>query len=230
MQEKKDFVSKKVSFSEFLQAFTSYWPKFITHHNDAKWHDDDFISMKTKLRRGHVVMVIDFAENYSHQPRFEHQSKYFSQVQTTIVPVVLMLRVEDAINIGEGEKGELIELFSKLDLPPVICETHFIISSDMQHDNPFVQKGLDDHIIPYIQSAMPATTCIHVRSDGCKASAHQPVVLLLWSFHSKFYFKLLFSHNVGSVQVCLKLFLGLTTTQRGLHDSYPLVILRILSW
>lgn len=69
-----------------------YWPKFIAHHNDAKWLDDDFVALKLNLRRGHVAFVIDFAENYAHKPKFEHQSKYFTQVQTTIVPVVLMLR------------------------------------------------------------------------------------------------------------------------------------------
>ena len=57
--------------------------------------------------------VIDFAENYSHEPRFEHQSKYFSQVQSTIVPVVLMFRVEDLTNISEEEHAKLIALYGE---------------------------------------------------------------------------------------------------------------------
>lgn len=77
---KKDFVSKQVPFSEFKEELSKYWPKFIAHHNDAKWHDNDFIAMKLKLPRGRCVIVIDYSENFSHEPRFEHQSKYFSQV------------------------------------------------------------------------------------------------------------------------------------------------------
>lgn len=117
---------------------------------------------------GHVAFVIDFAENYSHQPRFEHQSKYFTQVQTTIVPVVVMFRVEDLVNIPSSEQTELLTMFDKLRLPPVVSETHFIISPDMQHDNAFIQKALDDHVIPYILKASREVKCMHVRSDGCK--------------------------------------------------------------
>lgn len=167
-KDRKDFVSVVRSFSEFKSKLEEYWPKFIAHHNDAKWHDDDFVSLKNSLKRGHVAMVIDFAENYSHQPRFEHQSKYFSQVQTTIVPVVVMFRIEDLLNVSEAERQELLELFDKHALPHVVTETHFLISSDMQHDNAFIQKGFDDHVIPYITSVASATTVLHIRSDGCK--------------------------------------------------------------
>lgn len=167
---KKDFVSREMPFSMFKAEFEGYWPKFISHHNDAKWHDDDFVALKNNLKRGHVAFVIDFAENYSHEARFEHQSKYFAQVQSTLVPVVLMSRVEDMTNISINEREELISLFDKLELPHVITETHMVISSDLHHDNAFVQKALDDHIIPYILKATENTTHIHVRSDGCKVS------------------------------------------------------------
>lgn len=79
-KEKKDFVSVTVPFGELEKELREFWPQFIAHHNDAKWHDDDFASMRTMLQRGHVCIVIDFAENYTHEARFENQSKYFSQV------------------------------------------------------------------------------------------------------------------------------------------------------
>ena len=82
VKEKKDFVSKTVPFSEYKAKFVEYYPKFVAHHNDAKWHDDDFISLKSKLPCGHCGLVIDYAENYSHEPCEEHQSKYFCQVGT----------------------------------------------------------------------------------------------------------------------------------------------------
>lgn len=166
---KKDFVSRTVSFSSFKSELQKYWPKFIAHHNDAKWHDNDFIALKNKLRQGKVGLVIDYSENYSHEPRFEHQSKYFSQVQTTIIPVVLMFRVEDLENVTADERSELITMFDEFKLPHIISETHFVISSDMQHDNAMVQKLLDDLIMPYIKMNAPSVSELHVRSDGCKA-------------------------------------------------------------
>lgn len=85
VKERKDFCSAELSFSEFRADFIKYWPKFIAHHNDARWHDDDFATLKSQLPLGFAGLVIDFAENYTHEPRIEHQSKYFSQTQTTIV-------------------------------------------------------------------------------------------------------------------------------------------------
>ena len=78
-KKKKDFVSKCVPFSEFKEDFCGYWPKYICHHNSAAWHDNDFLALKNKLPRGRAAIVIDYAENYPHEPHFEHQSKYFSQ-------------------------------------------------------------------------------------------------------------------------------------------------------
>ncbi|KAL3928504.1 MAG: hypothetical protein SGPRY_002356, partial [Prymnesium sp.] len=121
-----------------------------------------------QLPRGRVGLVIDVAENYTHAPRFEHQSRYFSQVQTTILPIVLMFRVEDLVNIAsESERSDLIALFNKHKLAHVISETQFIISADMQHDQAMVQKVLDDKIVPYIAKAAPRTTHIEGPSDGC---------------------------------------------------------------
>lgn len=169
VKEKKDFQSVEVPFSEFKADFLKYWPKFIAHHNDAHWHDDDFQSLRDKLPLGQAGLVIDFAENYSHEPRIEHQSKYFSQTQTTIVPVVLMFRIEDLTNVTERRRTQLLEYFDRHSLPRVISETHFVISADMQHDNAFVRKILDDLITPYIKQAAPSIHTLHGRSDGCKA-------------------------------------------------------------
>ena len=130
---------------------------------------DDFNSLKRYLPRGRVAIVIDYAENYSHKPRYEHQSKYFSQVQTTIIPVVVMMRVEDITNLDETERARLIAILDEHTEPHIISETHFIISPDMQHDNAMVQKALDDFIIPYLKATVADLSFIYVRSDGCKA-------------------------------------------------------------
>ena len=148
-----------------------YWPKFIAHHNDARWLDEDWTAMKRDLPRGSCVAVLDFAENYAHEPRYEHQSKYFSQTQTTILPVVLRFRIEDLTDesLPPARKAELLAYCQEHDVPPVIVETHFVLSNDMQHDNAFVQRALDDLITPYIKSVAPSVTRFFVRSDGCKA-------------------------------------------------------------
>lgn len=90
-------------------------------------------------------------------------------MQTTVIPVVLMLHVEDMTNISEVEKAELISMFDEKDLPHIITETHYVISSDGQHDNAMIQKLFDDKIIPYLMQNGPNVKTLHIRSDGCKA-------------------------------------------------------------
>ncbi|KAL3928257.1 MAG: hypothetical protein SGPRY_002463 [Prymnesium sp.] len=156
-QVKKDFVSKSVPFSEFRQSLTKYWPKFVAHQNGAKWQD--FAAMKSRPLVGKAAMVIDYAENYSPQPRYEHQSKYFSQIQTTIIPIVLMFRVEDLTNISEEERADFCRLFDELQMPLVIHETHSVISSDMMHDNARVQNVRIVHATSRVARLRFTRTC-----------------------------------------------------------------------
>ena len=59
-----------------------YAPKFLWHHELAKWQDADWAELKQYFPRGTVVAVIDYAENYTHSPRMEHQSKWVSSSMT----------------------------------------------------------------------------------------------------------------------------------------------------
>lgn len=207
------------------------------HHNDAKWHDDDFLALKNKLPLGKAALVIDYAENYSHEPRFEHQSKYFSQVQSTVIPIVLMFRVEDTTNITVHERSELIELFDNFGLPRVITETHMVISSDMQHDNAMVQKVLDDFILPYIKSNAPSVNEVHVRSDGCKAqfkcasnffwvsrqSVEGSMLRLHWSFFASCHGKCLCDPEGGTLKNAARRHeLNVSDPEKQLKDSESL--------
>ena len=40
----------------------------------------------------------------------------------------------------------------KNELPHVVVETHYVLSSDMLHDSAFVQKAFDDHVFPYVKN------------------------------------------------------------------------------
>jgi hypothetical protein len=159
-------------------------------------------------------------------------------VQTTIVPVVIVVRVEDLRNITEERRAELIDYFDKNNLPRVVTETHYIISSDLQHDNAIIQKIFDDFICPYLKENAPDVTKMHVRSDGCKvrstlgsssraATQHSqklvcvPIITFLLST---------FCVRTGPVQVRVQLRLGVAPVQGGLWLGRRLVILRVVPW
>jgi hypothetical protein len=154
-------------------------------------------------------------------------------VQTTIVPVVIVVRVEDLRNITEERRAELIEYFDKNNLPRVVTETHYIISSDLQHDNAIIQKIFDDFICPYLKEHAPDVTKMHVRSDGCKvrsaldsscrAATTQQSLHLIFMCPS-----LSACPTAGPVQVRVQLRLGVAPVQGGLWLGRRLVILRVV--
>ena len=87
------------------------------------------------------------------------------QAASSHAGVWIRYRIEDMLTnptFTAERKAELLKFCSENDLPPVLAETHFIISNDMQHDNAFVQKALDDYITPHIKSTAPSVTNLHV--------------------------------------------------------------------
>lgn len=82
---------------------------------------------------------------------------------------MLRFRIEDLTNIDEARRAVLLAYCTANDLPPVLIETHYVISNDMQHDIAVVQKAFDDHVMPYIKAHTQGIQHVYVRSDGCKA-------------------------------------------------------------
>ena len=84
--------------------------------------------------------------------RYEHQSKYFAQVSSTLLPIVLRFHIEDLTNIDDDEKARLLQYCKENNKPPIVTETHMVVSDDhdMQHDNTFVQHAFEQYIYPYI--------------------------------------------------------------------------------
>eukprot|EP00965_Chrysotila_dentata_P017221 571645-Pleurochrysis_carterae.AAC.1 len=79
----------------------------------------------------------------------------------------MRFHLEDVNNVDE-EKGRLFKAFEEAGLPPIIVETHAFLSSDLTHDNAFVQHVNDRFITPCVQSIGNFHTR-YARSDGCKA-------------------------------------------------------------
>eukprot|EP00966_Prymnesium_polylepis_P199401 4620698-Prymnesium_polylepis.1 len=150
-----------------------------------------------------------------------------------------MLRVEDLTNITEAERAQLIEMFDKQGLPHVVSETHYIISSDMQHDNAMIQKLLDDLIVPYIKENAPSVGHLYIRSDGCKAqfkcaanfywvsrqSAEGCGLKIHWSFFESCHGKCYCDPEGGTLKNAARRFeLDVTARDKQLKDSYALYL------
>ena len=158
--------------NELLDYIKAKLVTFNPHQDLAAWQDQDWQHLKSEFPRGSFVTVQDFAENIHHTVRFEPQSKYWTQVSSTLYMVVVRFHLDDANHIPPEEKEELRAAFEHVNLPPVIVETHAFVSADGCHDNAFVRHVNDRFIVPYMQSIGDFDTH-YARSDGCKAQFKQ---------------------------------------------------------
>jgi len=90
---------------------------FILHRKRAREQADAYEPCRKRLKPGHVMIILDFAMNHSHEYRREAQLQFFSKTQTTILPVVVWYM----------EKGVIKQ------------RSYVYLSSDVKHSNNFVQ-------------------------------------------------------------------------------------------
>ena len=99
---------------DLISEMQTLFPFHQRHHHTAKWQDRQFhLLSHGDLKPGIYVAVSDFSENYTHLHKVEFQSKYYSQVQSTLYLMVVRVRVDDLKNIPAEEKCKLHELFDK---------------------------------------------------------------------------------------------------------------------
>ena len=141
---KYDFVTVTVPIDEFWADVYGFLPKYLQHHDLAKWCDEEWQNLKVTFKRGEVVLVMDASEAHSHQLRREHQSAYFNQVTSNLWVVVLRFHLDDIGNISDEEKEKLRQHFADKGVQPIIRETHFYLTADKDKDQAHVQYILRD--------------------------------------------------------------------------------------
>ena len=169
---KHDFYEQRGTGAELLESIGVCLKTFNPHHDLAKSQDADWSCMKTSFPLKSFVSVQDFSENFHHQVRFEPQSKYYQQVDSTLYMVVVRYHLDDATRMSAAERDALRAPYAAVGLPPIVKETLAFVSADRQHDNAFVRHVNDKYVVPYLQSLGDFDTH-YARSDGCKGQFKQ---------------------------------------------------------
>jgi hypothetical protein len=175
-KNKFDFFTVQVPLKVYWDDFSKFFMPFVQHHDLNKDCREAWDSLQHNFRRGEVVLVMDAAEAKKHERRRQHQSAYFQHVSSHIWVVVIYLHVEDLGNISNEEKQKLLDFFHGLGKRPVVRETHFFITQDVEiKDQGGVQHVLR-FIMEYVQGrgkwarANECASCgvsLPVASDAC---------------------------------------------------------------
>ena len=143
-----DFVKQAPTpFDVFEREFEVMSVDFLKHHDLARWQDNDWAVTQATFPRGHFACVQDFSENYHHQHRLEHQSKYFNEISSTVYGCVVRAHLADLSDEfigGAARRAELMAEFTKTarDVEiddDIVTFTMVAISADRHHDAVFVK-------------------------------------------------------------------------------------------
>lgn len=146
--KKKMLVTTAGPFDQVVEELTEELEKFSLHLFNARWQQQQFHHITSHVPDGGLVMVMDFAENFSCFFQDEAQSAHWAKNQVTIHPIVTYFRCPD-----DG----------------AVCKDSFIIiSDDLKHDSHAVHH-FSCKVVNILQERGLSFTKVVQFTDGCAA-------------------------------------------------------------
>ena len=143
---------EKVRYSgtaeELLKSFAKDSVDMPRHLLHQEWQRRHYCDNRMKLRKGDVLMVIDFAKNYAHVAQDEPQSAHWDRRQTTMHPIAVTFRCP------EKNCNDLVTL-------EIVCFTE-----DLKHDS-YAVNTFEEAVEQYLHSSGVPVKFIYQWSDNC---------------------------------------------------------------
>ena len=140
-----DLASMKLPVYEFIELLIEKLSKITVHSFIARAQSDYLKILKETLGPSEVIMLGDFAENYSFVIQDEVQGYHWNKSQCSLHPVVLYHCSENTL------------------VTTSLC----ILSDDLDHDASFVYKVMEA-IVGHVKVELVSNfKTIHYFSDGC---------------------------------------------------------------
>ena len=169
---KKKYVTKIVQTTltreEMVSHFESQMNDFEQHVQRVKTQYHQIRHLKENLRVHHMILQMDFAENYSCKSLEEVQSAYFNQTSVTLHPVVAYY------NDPDGNLQHSIFL---------------IVSDEMAHKSSTVLAFIDD-IMPDLKAIDSLVDTIHYWTDNPSSQYRNKHIFDYVANHKKKYMAL----------------------------------------
>lgn len=144
MNNRCTILSLTTSVEEFISTVTSVFKSLRAHHYTAKAQAAYLSDRKENLGEGEVIILLDFAENYSFVVQDAVQAFHWNNTQATLHPFVLYYRAS----------GKLEHLNA--------C----IVSDCLKHDTIAVHAFITS-LMPHLKTKLPQMSKVMYYSDGC---------------------------------------------------------------
>jgi hypothetical protein len=131
---------------DFLTEFLNSLKVYQRHAFLTKMQSNFYKESKENLKKGEVLVHLDFAENYSFVVQDEVQSFHWNNTMATVHPFVVYYKEDD-----------------------ILCNRNFVVISECNiHDTVAVHLFLG-YLNDFLKTELPLTTKIIYFSDGCAA-------------------------------------------------------------
>jgi hypothetical protein len=124
-QKKLTLIHKSITINELITYLKPKLQYFVHHNFVVNWQDMQFKLCLKYVQPGSVILVIDFAKNYSFVIQNEVQSMHWHSYHISI-----LIHITYRPNLNFDLNDAIFFL---------IIEYHFYISDDHKHDSYFVQ-------------------------------------------------------------------------------------------
>ncbi len=169
--DRSELVNQILAVDEFIDLLVNSIDKLTSHSYIAKCQAKYFADCKGNLPENSLVVVGDFAENYTFVVQDEIQSFHWSKSSCTLHPIVLYFK----------QDGKLIH------------QSYCFISDDLEHDTNFVYE-LQCELMKIIKAKLPHIERVEYFSDGCAAQYKNYKNMVNLCLHKK---DLVLTQNMG---------------------------------
>ena len=141
--QRMNIVSKSCDRASFIKLFKPQLFEFKEHVNRVRNQYHALQDLKANLPRNHMIVQMDFAENFNCKTADEVQSSYFNKCYVSLHPVVVYYKVNDTLH----------------------HKSFTFISNDLSHNATFVFSVIK-RLVPILETINLDLKCVHYWTDS----------------------------------------------------------------
>lgn len=162
-KKKMRIVQIEVDKADFIKIFKKEITEFEAHAERVKAQYGQLKELKSNLPEGHMIVQMDFAENYTCQSVEEVQSAWWNGTMVTLHPAVAYFN---------DENGSLIH------------QSTVFISDELAHNSSTVYAILRK-LVPELKSIVPEVKYIHYFTDSPTSQYRNKTIFHILTQHEK---------------------------------------------
>jgi hypothetical protein len=165
-KKKMRIVKTVLPHVEFVELMLKEYESFLKHTDRISAQYSAIYHLKETLQVGHVIVQMDFAENFQCQTMDKMQSAYWNATSVTLHPVVAYYR------LSENEDLE---------------HKNFVFVSDLNHHNSTAVLTILHKLLPILKVQIPGINTIHYWTDSPSSQYRNRYIINVIANHKQIF-------------------------------------------